>query len=174
MCFFRMSNWQRACAGLIALLAMSLFSSPALALSASLSTTTINIGAGATGSFTVTGTDDSNGTYPKLRWTIPAGLTVTQGATSNIKTFDINTASGYVLIKSNNLGNFSATINVSSSNAGTYLMQNTLDDFGISGQKNVTVKVTGGGTAGGLEYGLSIPTSIQNLCEIVKCISQSQ
>jgi hypothetical protein len=116
----------------------------AFAANADLSTDTVNIDVGQNGSWTISG--DDGGSQLQLRWSLPSGLDVTKGSSSNLNKFDIKWDKGYVKVESNGQGNFSATINVSSDSAGTYLMENQRDEFGID-PADVTVNV--GGSGGG-------------------------
>jgi hypothetical protein len=144
-----MNMWRRTCGRLFALLTIYILSlSSVLAASANLSTDTVNIDIGQNGSFTVSGND--GGDQLQLRWTLPSGLDVTKGSSSNLNKFDVKWDKGYVKVESDGKGSFSATINVSSDSSGTYLMENIRDEFGIS-PADVTVNVggSGGGSGGG-------------------------
>lgn len=112
--------------------------------SASLSTDSVNINTGETGSWTISGND--GGSQLQLRWSLPSGLEVTKGSSSNLNKFDVKWDKGYVKVESDGKGSFSATIKVSSGSSGTYVMKNLRDEFGIS-PKDVTVNV--GGSSGG-------------------------
>lgn len=125
-----------------------------LAASASLSTDSIIIAVDETGSWTISGND--GGDQLQLRWSLPSGLDVTKGSSSNLNKFDIKWDKGYVKVESDGKGSFSATIKVSSGSAGTYVMKNIRDEFGIS-PKDITVNV--GDSSGGSTSGSSTDTS---------------
>ena len=128
-------------------LTMATLSSSVWAASASLSTDTVNIATGESGSWTVSG--DDGGNYRQFRWSLPSGLSVTTGSSSNMYRFRVRSDRGYVQVYTGGRGSFSATINVSSNNAGTYVMQNTRADISLN-PKDVTVNVgSSGGTSGG-------------------------
>ena len=112
------------------------------AASANISTDNVNISAGQSGSFTISGNDSGN--ESQFRWTLPSGLNVSKGSSSNLRKFDIKTSKGYVKIESSGNGNFSATINVSSNNNGTFSMNNIRAEINLN-PRNVTVNVGGGG-----------------------------
>lgn len=114
--------------------------------SASLSTDTVDITAGETGSWTISGND--GGSQREFRWSLPSGLTVTAGSSSNMNRFRVRTDNGYFQAETDGRGAFSGTVNVSSSNSGTYTMQNTRAEISLS-PRDVTVNVSGGGTSGG-------------------------
>lgn len=132
----------------VALIIIGIAVSPAHAshgsASASLSTDTVNIAVDDTGSWTISGNDGGN--QLQLRWSLPSGLDVTKGSSSNLNKFDIKWDKGYVKVESDGKGSFSATIRVSSGKAGTYVMENIRDEFGIS-PKDITVTV--GDSSGG-------------------------
>lgn len=92
------------------------------AATASLSANTINISAGENGSFTITGNDDGN--EYDFRWSLPDGLNITTGASSNLSRFRVRTDRGYIQVKSDGRGSFFATINVSSNNNGSFILSN--------------------------------------------------
>ena len=121
--------------------------------SASLSTDTVSVDVGQTGSWTVSGNDGGN--LVEFRWSLPSGLNVTTGASSNMNRFSVRADRGYLQVLTNGGGNFSATVNVSSSNAGSYVMQNLRADIGLS-PRDITVNVASGtssGTSGGGSMG---------------------
>ena len=123
--------------------------------SASLSTDTVNLSINDTGSWTISGND--GGSYREFRWSLPSGLSVTTGSSSNTYRFRVRTDRGYVQVISNAQGSFSATIKVSSSNSGSYTMENLRADLSLS-PRDVTVNVassggTSGGTSGGMDGG---------------------
>lgn len=121
--------------------------------SASLSTDTVNISVGSNGSWSISGND--GGSQREFRWSLPSGLSVTAGSSSNMNRFRVRSDRGYFQAETNGGGSFSGTVNVSSNNAGTYTMSNTLADLSLS-PRDVTVNVSdssggtsGGGTSGG-------------------------
>ena len=117
--------------------------------SASLSTDTINVDVGQTGSWTISGNDGGNPV--EFRWGLPSGLNVTTGSSSNMDRFRVRADRGYLQVLTNGGGSFSATVNVSSSNTGSYLMQNQRAELSLS-PGDVTVNVasgSSGGTSGG-------------------------
>lgn len=114
---------------------------------ASLSTDTISITTGETGSWTVSGND--GGSEREFRWSLPSGLSITTGSSSNMSRFRVRSDRGYLQVQTNSGGSFSATVNVSSSSTGTYTMQNTLAELSLS-PSDITVNVgSSGGTSGG-------------------------
>ena len=116
-------------------------------VSASLSTDTINIIVGENGSWTISGND--GGAQREFRWSLPSGLTVTAGSSSNMNRFRVRSDRGYFQAETNGGGTFSGTVNVSSNNSGTYTMSNTQADISLS-PRDVTVNVgSSGGTSGG-------------------------
>ena len=115
--------------------------------SASLSTDTVNIATGETGSWTISGND--GGSSVEFRWSLPSGLTISTGASSNMDRFRVRSDRGYLQVQTNAGGSFSATVNVSSSNTGTYTMSNQRADLSLS-PRDVTVNVaSSGGTSSG-------------------------
>jgi hypothetical protein len=116
--------------------------------SASLSVTTVDIAVGDTGSWTISGND--GGSQREFRWSLPSGLNVSTGSSSNMNNFRVRTDNGYLQVETDGGGGFSATVNVSSSTAGSYVMQNQRAEISLS-PRDVTVNVTGssGGTSGG-------------------------
>lgn len=119
--------------------------------SASLSTDTVNLSINDTGSWTISGND--GGSYRQFRWSLPSGLSVTTGSSSNTYRFRVRSDNGYVEVISNARGSFSATIKVSSSNSGSYTMKNLRADLSLS-PRDVTVNVaSSGGTSGGTSGG---------------------
>lgn len=117
--------------------------------SASLSTSSVSIAAGETGSWSISGND--GGSQREFRWSLPSGLSVTTGASSNMDRFRVRSDRGYLQVLTNGGGGFSATVNVSSNNAGSYVMSNQLAEISLS-PRDVTVNVgstTSGGTSGG-------------------------
>lgn len=118
--------------------------------SVSMSTDTINIATGENGSFTISGND--GGSIRQFRWSLPSGLDVTTGASSNLRSFSVSSSNGYVRVESRGSGSFSATINVSSSSAGGYVMSNLRADLPLN-PSDVSVNVSstsgGGGSMGG-------------------------
>lgn len=130
-----------------------LISASALARDASLSTDTININTGETGSFTISGNDDGADNF-QFRWDIPSGLNVTKGSSSNLNKFEIDWDKMRIKVESDARGSFSATINVSASNSGTFVLNNTRAEINLN-PADITVDVggTGGGTSGGTTGG---------------------
>ncbi len=121
-----------------------LLSSTSYAASANLSTNSVNIAVGANGSFTISG--DDSGNQREFRWSLPAGLNITTGSSSNLYRFRVRSDRGYIQVESAGRGSFSATINVSSNNAGTYVMQNQRAEISLN---PADVTVTVGGSSGG-------------------------
>lgn len=128
------------------LLASFVISTSAFARNASLSTDTININTGETGSFTISGNDDGDDNY-QFRWDIPSGLNVTKGSSSNLNKFEIDWDKMRIKVESDARGSFSATINVSASNSGTYVLNNTRAEISLS-PNDVTINVGGSGGGG--------------------------
>ena len=126
-------------------MASFLISASAFARNASLSTDTININTGETGSFTISGNDDGDDNY-QFRWDIPSGLNVTKGSSSNLNKFEIDWDKMRIKVESDARGSFSATVNVSASNSGTYVLNNTRAEISLS-PSDVTISV--GGSGGG-------------------------
>lgn len=124
----------------------------AWAASASLSTDSVNISTGASGSWTISGNDSGN--QREFRWSLPSGLNISTGSSSNLNRFRVRSDRGYLQVESDGRGSFSATVNVSSNTAGSYTMQNTRAEISLS-PRDVTVNVGGttsgggGGTSGG-------------------------
>ena len=129
-------------------LTMSVLSSSAWAASASLSSDTVNIDVGQTGSWTISGNDDGN--QREFRWSLPSGLNISTGSSSNLNRFRVRSDRGYLQVESDGRGSFSGTVNVSSSSSDTYTMQNTRAEISLSpGDVTVNVASSGGGTSGG-------------------------
>lgn len=119
--------------------------------SASLSTDSVNIAVNETGSWTISGNDGGN--QREFRWSLPSGLNVSTGSSSNMDRFRVRSDRGYLQVQTNGRGSFSATVNVSSSNSGTYTMQNLRADLSLN-PRDVTVNVaSSGGTSGGTSGG---------------------
>lgn len=139
--------WRWACGKLFSLLALFVITTTSVwATSASLSTDTINISAGETGSFTISGNDDGSDNY-QFRWDIPSGLNVTRGSSSNLNKFEIDWDKMRIKVESDARGSFSATINVSSNNNGSFVLNNTRAEINLN-PSDITVNVGGtGGTA---------------------------
>lgn len=116
--------------------------------SASLSTSSVNISVGENGSWRISGND--GGSQREFRWSLPSGLTVTAGSSSNMNRFRVRSDSGYFQAETDGKGSFSGTVNVSSNNSGTYVMSNTRAEISLS-PRDVTINVGGssGGTSGG-------------------------
>jgi len=124
-----------------------LLSASAFARDASLSTDTININTDEIGSFTISGNDDGDDNF-QFRWDIPSGLNVTKGSSSNLNKFDIDWDKMRIKVESDARGSFSATINVSASNSGTFVLNNTRAEISLS-PRDVTISVGGSGGGGG-------------------------
>ena len=118
--------------------------SSANAANASLSTSTVDIAAGENGTWTISGNDDGN--EREFRWSLPSGLNISTGSSSNLNRFRVRSDRGYLQVESDGRGSFSGTVNVSSSSSGTYTMQNTRAEISLS-PRNITVNV--GGSSGG-------------------------
>jgi hypothetical protein len=116
--------------------------------SASLSTSSVNISVGENGSWRISGND--GGSQREFRWSLPSGLTVTAGSSSNMNRFRVRSDRGYFQAETDGKGSFSGTVNVSSNNSGTYVMSNTRAEISLS-PRDVTINVGGssGGTSGG-------------------------
>ncbi len=116
--------------------------------SASLSTDAVNLAVGENGSWTISGND--GGSQREFRWSLPSGLGISTGSGSNLNRFRIRSDRGYLQVETNGGGSFSATVNVSSSSAGSYVMNNQRAEISLS-PRDVTVNVSdsGGGTSGG-------------------------
>lgn len=116
---------------------------------ASLSTDTVNISVGENGSWRITGND--GGSQREFRWSLPSGLSVSAGSSSNMNRFRVRSDRGYFQAETNGGGAFSGTINVSSNNSGSYTMSNTRAEISLS-PRDVTITVAssgGGGSTGG-------------------------
>lgn len=121
----------------------------ASAASASLSTDTVNISVGANGSWTISG--DDSGSRRRFTWSYPSGLSVSTGGSSNLRSF--SAGSGTISIQTRGRRSFTATINVSSNNSGTYVIQNTRADISLN-PSDITVNVgSSGGSSGGGSMG---------------------
>jgi FtsP/CotA-like multicopper oxidase with cupredoxin domain len=140
--------------------------SSANAANASLSTSTVNIAAGENGTWTISGNDDGN--EREFRWSLPSGLNISTGSSSNLNRFRVRSDRGYLQVESDGRGSFSGTVNVSSSSSGTYTMQNTRAEISLS-PRDITVNIggsdgggsapppdTGGGGSGSADYTLYI------------------
>jgi hypothetical protein len=116
--------------------------------SASLSTDTVNIDVGQNGSWTISGND--GGSQREFRWSLPSGLDISTGSSSNLNRFRVRSDNGYFQVETDGKGSFSGTVNVSSSSAGSYVMENLRAEISLS-PRDVTVNVTdsSGGTSGG-------------------------
>lgn len=119
--------------------------SNALAASASLSTSSVNISAGAEGTWTISGNDSGN--EREFRWSLPSGLNISTGSSSNLNRFRVRSDRGYLQVETDGKGSFSGTVKVSSSNSGTYVMQNTRAEISLN-PDDVTVTVGGSGGGG--------------------------
>ena len=114
--------------------------------SASLSTDTVTITAGENGSWTISGNDGGN--QREFRWSLPSGLSVSAGSSSNMNRFRVRSDRGYFQAETDGRGSFSGTVNVSSSTAGTYVMNNQRAEISLN-PNDVTVNVTDSGGGGG-------------------------
>jgi len=140
------SAWRGICSKLFTLLSLFFLSSTTLwAVSASLSTDTVNISTGQTGSWTISGNDSGN--QREFRWSLPSGLSITTGSSSNLNRFRVRSDRGYLQVETDGRGSFSATVNVSSNSSGTYTMRNTRAEISLS-PRDVTVNVGGSGGGG--------------------------
>lgn len=145
----QMNIWRGACMKLYALLSLLLMSSSVVwAASASLSTDTINIDVGQTGSFTISG--DDSGDQREFRWSLPSGLDISTGASSNLNRFRVRADRGYLQVETDGQGSFSATVNVAANSAGSFLMESLRAEISLN-PADVTVNVggSGGGGSGG-------------------------
>ncbi|MDH5444464.1 MAG: multicopper oxidase domain-containing protein [Gammaproteobacteria bacterium] len=122
-------------------------------IGASLSTDTVNVDVDQTGSWTISGND--GGGLREFRWSLPSGLSVSTGASSNMARFRVRSDRGYLQVQTAGGGSFTATVNVSSGSSGSYLMQNLRADLSLS-PRDVTVNVASGGTSGGTSGGGSM------------------
>ncbi len=131
-----------------ALLFIYLFSSTSVwAASASLSTDSVNIAVGENGSWTISG--DDGGNQREFRWSLPSGLDISTGSGSNLNRFRVRSDRGYLQVETDGRGSFSATVNVSSGNSGTYVMENLRAEISLD-PRDVTVNVgSSGGSSGG-------------------------
>lgn len=141
-----MNMWKRSFAGFFAMLSIYVLSSSlVLAASASLSTSTVNIDVGQNGTWTISGNDD--GDEREFRWSLPSGLSISTGSSSNLNRFRVRSDRGYFQVETDGRGSFSGTVNVSASNAGTYVMQNIREEISLN-PDDVTVIVGGSGGGG--------------------------
>lgn len=115
------------------------------AASANLSSNTLNLDVGERGSFTISGNDDGN--EREFRWSLPSGLSISTGSSSNLNRFRVRSDRGYLQVETDGRGSFSGTVNVSANNAGTFVMENLRAEINLS-PADVTVNVgdTGGTT----------------------------
>ena len=122
------------------------------AADASLSTDTVNIAVGENGSWTISGND--GGSQREFRWSLPSGLNISTGSSSNLNRFRVRADRGYFQVETDGRGSFSGTVNVSASSAGAYVMQNTRAEISLN-PDDVTINVgdsggsSGGGSTGG-------------------------
>jgi hypothetical protein len=116
--------------------------------SASLSTDTVNLAVAENGSWSISGND--GGSQREFRWSLPSGLNISTGSSSNLDRFRVRSDRGYLQVQTRGSGSFSATVIVSSSSAGTYVMQNMRAEISLN-PREVTVNVSdsSGGTSGG-------------------------
>lgn len=146
--------WRLTCLLLLTLVTLYFLSAtPAIAshntggggtVSASLSTDTVNISTGEAGSWTISGND--GGSQREFRWSLPSGLNINPGSGSNLNRFRVRSDRGYLQVETNGGGSFSATVNVSSNNAGTFDMQNQRAEINLN-PANVAVNVGGAAPA---------------------------
>ena len=113
---------------------------------ASLSTDAVNISVGENGSWTISGND--GGSQREFRWSLPSGLTVSAGSSSNMNRFRVRSDRGYFQAETDGGGAFTGTVNVSSSNDGSFTMNNQRAEIGLN-PADVTVNVTATGGGGG-------------------------
>ena len=113
---------------------------------ASLSTDAVNISVGENGSWTISGND--GGSQREFRWSLPSGLTVSAGSSSNMNRFRVRSDRGYFQAETNGGGAFTGTINVSSSRDGSFTMSNQRAEISLN-PANVTVSVAATGGGGG-------------------------
>ena len=113
---------------------------------ASLSTDAVSISVGENGSWTISGND--GGSQREFRWSLPSGLTVSAGSSSNMNRFRVRSDRGYFQAETNGGGAFTGTVNVSSSNDGSFTMSNQRAEISLN-PANVTVSVTATGGGGG-------------------------
>jgi hypothetical protein len=91
------------------------------ATSASLSPASLSLTTGQSGSSVFSGNDGNSS--KTFKWSYPSGLSVSKGSYSNLSSFSISTSYRTITIKTAGKGSFSATINLSSSTAGTYVVE---------------------------------------------------
>jgi len=123
------------------------------AASASLSPASLTLTTGQNGSSVFSGYDGKSS--KTFKWSYPSGLSVSKGSSSNLSSFSISTSYRTITIKTAGKGSFSATLNLSSSSAGTYTVKNTSAGFSFS-PKDISVTVsstTSGSTSGGMDGG---------------------
>lgn len=143
------TQWQRRFALLKRVLILFAFTTAsAWAASANLSTTSISLETGQNGSFTISGNDDGN--QSQFRWDIPAGLNVSLGSSSNLNKFEVQWDKMRIKVESDGRGSFSATVNVSADNSGSFMLNNTRAEINLN-PADIAVNVGGGGggSAGG-------------------------
>jgi len=119
------------------------------ATSASLNPASLSLSTGQTGSTVFSGND--GGASKTFTWSYPSGLSVSKGSYSNLSSYSISSTYRIITIKTAAKGSFSATINISSSTAGSYAVTNTRADISFS-PRNISVAVSsasGGGSTGG-------------------------
>lgn len=140
------SHWRRGCRGMLSfLLLYSMSTTSALAASANISSNTLNLNTGETGSWTISGNDGGN--QREFRWSLPSGLNISTGASSNLNRFMVRSDRGYLQVESDGRGSFSATVDVSADSSGSFVMENLRAEISLS-NADVTVDV-GGGSGGG-------------------------
>jgi hypothetical protein len=138
----------------VSLVTLSWLPLVASAASASLSPTTLDLSTGQTGSSTLSGNDSNSS--KTFRWSYSSGLSVSKGSYSNLSSFSVDAGKRTISITTRGRGSFSATMNFSSSNAGSYSVSNTRADISLN-PKNIAVNVSssstsssgGGGMGGG-------------------------
>ena len=74
---------------------------------ASLSTDTVSLSVGENGSWTISGND--GGSQREFRWSLPSGLSVSAGSSSNMNRFRVRSDRGYFQAETNGGGAFSTT-----------------------------------------------------------------
>jgi len=159
----------------------------ALAASASLSPASLDLAVGQSGSSVFSGDDGKSS--KTFKWSYPSGLSVSKGSSSNLSSFSISSSYRTITIKTAGKGSFSATLNFSSSTAGTYSVKNTSAGFSFS-PKDITVSVSssssgsggssggsmgggGGGMGGGANNGIPVLNAASGVTLQVRQVSKT-